>query len=242
MICFLERAEKSMAGKYCSLHGHDANKGCVSSVPIFNHLEPEQLQDVMQVVQSISYKRGEILFHAGDESDSLYIVNSGQVKIYRLSDLGREQLVRLLYPGDFTGELALFKATVLENFAETVEDSQICIIKRDDLQRLLVKYPTISLKVLNEFANRLATSEKQTASFVSEKVETRIALYLMEQLEKIGNNVIELPMSKKDLASFLGTTPETLSRRLTEFETNGMIEQNGQRQIKIIDEALLLEV
>lgn len=231
-----------MAGKYCSLHGHDANKGCVSSVPIFNHLEPEQLQDVMQVVQSISYKRGEILFHAGDESDSLYIVNSGQVKIYRLSDLGREQLVRLLYPGDFTGELALFKATVLENFAETVEDSQICIIKRDDLQRLLVKYPTISLKVLNEFANRLATSEKQTASFVSEKVETRIALYLMEQLEKIGNNVIELPMSKKDLASFLGTTPETLSRRLTEFETNGMIEQNGQRQIKIIDEALLLEV
>lgn len=47
-----------MAGKYCSLHGHDANKGCVSSVPIFNHLEPEQLQDVMQVVQSISYKRG----------------------------------------------------------------------------------------------------------------------------------------------------------------------------------------
>lgn len=164
------------------------------------------------------------------------------MKIYRLSDLGREQLVRLLYPGDFTGELALFKATVLENFAETVEDSQICIIKRDDLQRLLVKYPTISLKVLNEFANRLATSEKQTASFVSEKVETRIALYLMEQLEKIGNNVIELPMSKKDLASFLGTTPETLSRRLTEFETNGMIEQNGQRQIKIIDEALLLEV
>lgn len=231
-----------MASKYCSLHGHDANKGCVSSVPIFNHLEPEQLQDVMQVVQSVSYKRGEILFHAGDESDSLYIVNSGQVKIYRLSDLGREQLVRLLYPGDFTGELALFKATVLENFAETVEDSQICIIKRDDLQRLLVKYPTISLKVLNEFANRLATSEKQTASFVSEKVETRIALYLMEQLENIGGNVIELPMSKKDLASFLGTTPETLSRRLTEFETNGMIEQNGQRQIKIIDEALLLGV
>ncbi len=231
-----------MAGKCCSLHGHGSNKGCVSSVPIFNHLEPEQLQDVMQVVQSVSYKRGEILFHAGDESDSLYIVNSGQVKIYRLSDLGREQLVRLLYPGDFTGELALFKATVLENFAETVEDSQICIIKRDDLQRLLVKYPTISLKVLNEFANRLATSEKQSASFVSEKVETRIALYLIEQLDKVGSNVIELPMSKKDLASFLGTTPETLSRRLTEFETNGMIEQNGQRQIKIIDEALLLEV
>lgn len=230
-----------MDNGFCSIHG-DANKGCVSSVPIFNHLKEEQLQDVMQVVKSVRYKRGEILFHAGDESDSLYIVNRGHVKIYRLSDLGREQLVRLLYPGDFTGELALFKATVLENFAEAVEDSQICVIKRDDLQQLLVKYPTISIKVLNEFANRLANSEKQSASFVSEKVETRIALYLKEQKENQENHTFELPMSKKDLASFLGTTPETLSRRLTDFETSGAIQQNGQRNITIVDEAQLMQM
>lgn len=202
----------------------------------------EQLQDVMQVVKSVTYKRGEILFHAGDESDSLYIVNQGHVKIYRLSDLGREQLVRLLYPGDFTGELALFKATVLENFAEAVEDSQICVIKRDDLQQLLLKYPSISIKVLNEFANRLANSEKQSASFVSEKVETRIALFLQEQSKKQATNTIELPMSKKDLASYLGTTPETLSRRLSDFEASGAIVQNGQRKIIIKDDAQLMQV
>lgn len=230
-----------MDNGFCSIHG-DANRSCVSSVPIFNHLEVEQLQDVMQVVKSVTYKRGEILFHAGDESDSLYIVNQGHVKIYRLSDLGREQLVRLLYPGDFTGELALFKATVLENFAEAVEDSQICVIKRDDLQQLLLKYPSISIKVLNEFANRLANSEKQSASFVSEKVETRIALFLQEQSKKQATNTIELPMSKKDLASYLGTTPETLSRRLSDFEASGAIVQNGQRKIIIKDDAQLMQV
>lgn len=230
-----------MDNGFCSIHG-DANRSCVSSVPIFNHLEVEQLQDVMQVVKSVTYKRGEILFHAGDESDSLYIVNQGHVKIYRLSDLGREQLVRLLYPGDFTGELALFKATVLENFAEAVEDSQICVIKRDDLQQLLLKYPSISIKVLNEFANRLANSEKQSASFVSEKVETRIALFLQEQSKKQATNTIKLPMSKKDLASYLGTTPETLSRRLSEFEASGAIVQNGQRKITIKDDAQLMQV
>lgn len=230
-----------MDNGFCSIHG-DANRSCVSSVPIFNHLEVEQLQDVMQVVKSVTYKRGEILFHAGDESDSLYIVNQGHVKIYRLSDLGREQLVRLLYPGDFTGELALFKATVLENFAEAVEDSQICVIKRDDLQQLLLKYPSISIKVLNEFANRLANSEKQSASFVSEKVETRIALFLQEQSKKQATNTIELPMSKKDLASYLGTTPETLSRRLSDFEASGAIVQNGQRKITIKDDAQLMQV
>lgn len=230
-----------MGNGFCSIHG-DANRSCVSSVPIFNHLEVEQLQDVMQVVKSVTYKRGEILFHAGDESDSLYIVNQGHVKIYRLSDLGREQLVRLLYPGDFTGELALFKATVLENFAEAVEDSQICVIKRDDLQQLLLKYPSISIKVLNEFANRLANSEKQSASFVSEKVETRIALFLQEQSKKQATNTIKLPMSKKDLASYLGTTPETLSRRLSEFEASGAIVQNGQRKITIKDDTQLMQV
>ena len=164
------------------------------------------------------------------------------MKIYRLSDLGREQLVRLLYPGDFTGELALFKATVLENFAEAVEDSQICVIKRDDLQQLLLKYPSISIKVLNEFANRLANSEKQTASFVSEKVETRIALFLQEQSKKQATKTIELPMSKKNLASYLGTTPETLSRRLSDFEASGAIKQNGQRNITIKDEAQLMQI
>ena len=230
-----------MDNRFCSIHG-GASRSCVSSVPIFNHLEAEQLQDVMQVVKSVTYKRGEILFHAGDESDSLYIVNQGHVKIYRLSDLGREQLVRLLYPGDFTGELALFKATVLENFAEAVEDSQICVIKRDDLQQLLLKYPSISIKVLNEFANRLANSEKQTASFVSEKVETRIALFLQEQSKKQATKTIELPMSKKDLASYLGTTPETLSRRLSDFEASGAIKQNGQRNITIKDEAQLMQI
>ena len=224
-----------MGNKVCSVHGTGKDKNCVSLVPIFNHLEQEQMDDVMQAVQSVSFNRGEILFHAGNESDSLYIVNSGQVKIYRLSELGKEQLVRLLNPGDFTGELALFKATVLENYAEAIVDSQICIINRHDLQALLVKYPTISLKILNEFANRLANSEKQTASIVSEKVETRIALFLAEQAKGNTGEIIELPMSKKDVASYLGTTPETLSRRLAGFEADGIIKQQGQRKIKIND-------
>src|SRR5690625_1026626 len=107
-----------MGNKVCSVHGTGKDKNCVSLVPIFNHLEQEQMDDVMQAVQSVSFNRGEILFHAGNESDSLYIVNSGQVKIYRLSELGKEQLVRLLNQVDFTGELALFKATVLENRSE----------------------------------------------------------------------------------------------------------------------------
>lgn len=230
---------------FCS-HQQKINEfqGCVSLVPIFNHLAPEQLEEIMQVVQSVNLQKGEHMYHAGDESKALYIVHQGQVKIYRLSDTGKEQVVRLLNPGDFTGELALFQQTVHEAYAEAMIKTQVCMIQREDLQRLLLKYPTISLKILTEFAMRLDHSEKQTTSVATESVETRIALFIAELFDQNepDNPTIKLPMSKRDLASFLGTTPETLSRRLTEFEREGIIEQKGQRQITIhdVDQLLLL--
>jgi len=231
--------------KSCPHHpgGVGTHQGCVSLVPIFNHLEPEQLNEIMQVVQAVSFKKGEIMYHASEASDSMYIVNEGQIKIYRLSESGKEQLVRILNPGDFTGELALFQQSVHEAYAEAMVNSQICMIKRDDLQSLLLKYPTISLKILTEFSNRLETSERQTTRFATEKVETRIALFLAELMDGKGTegSAVTLPMSKKDLASYLGTTPETLSRRLTDFESEGLIKQKGQRKITIIDlDGLLL--
>src|SRR5690625_5098453 len=234
-----------MTEKACPHHhgGAGTHQGCVSLVPIFNHLEADQMSEIMQVVQGVTFKKGEIMYHAGDPSDSLYIVNKGQIKIYRLSESGKEQLVRILNPGDFTGELALFQQSVHEAYAEAMVNSQICMIKRDDLQSLLLKYPTISLKILTEFSNRLETSERQTTRFATEKVETRIALFLAELMDGKGTegSAVTLPMSKKDLASYLGTTPETLSRRLTDFESEGLIKQKGQRKITIIDlDGLLL--
>lgn len=232
--------EKSSYSDGTSVKSQEA---CVSLVPIFNHLEQSQLDEIMQVVHSTTFKKGEIIYHAGADSNSLYIVNRGQVKIYRLSESGKEQLVRILNPGDFTGELALFQQSVHTAYAEAMIDTQICMIRRDELQQLLMTYPTISLKVLTEFAHRLETSEEQTTRFATEKVETRIALFLAECLDESTGNMIELPMSKKELASYLGTTPETMSRRLSDFEAAGLIKQNGQRKIEIIDiDELLLTV
>lgn len=214
---------------------------CVSQVPIFNHLEREQMSEIMKTVQSHSYKKGEIVYSAGDESSSLYIVSTGKMKIYRLSETGKEQLLRILNPGEFTGELALFKETTHEAYAEAMVDTKVCMIQRSDLQQFLLKYPSISLKILAEFSNRLETTEKQTTRFATEKVETRIALFLAECVEENNQLQFVLPMSKKDLASYLGTTPETISRKLTELEEHGLISQKAQRKIEVLDlDSLLL--
>ena len=227
-------------------HGHDHDtenhESCVALVPIFNHLEQSQMDEIMAVTHSVSYRKGEYIYRAGEESDSLYIVSKGRVKIYRLSESGKEQLLRILNPGDFTGELALFSETIYEAYACAMEDTSICTVRRSDLQKLLLKYPSISLKVLAEFSSRLEQSEKQTTRFATEKVETRIALFLAECADSDSHDVeIILPMSKKDLASYLGTTPETISRKFYELEDAGYIKQKSNKRIQILDmDSLLL--
>lgn len=217
-------------------------KPCITLVPIFNHLREEEMAEIMKVIQTKSLKKGERLYQAGDTSDSLYIVNRGQIKEYRLSESGKEQLVRILNPGDFTGELALFRESVYESYAEAMMDTGICMITRDNLQKFLMEYPTISLRILSEFSDRLAQSDRQTASLATEKVDTRIAMFLGECANSDDpDTIVELPMSKKDLASYLGTTPETISRKLAELEEQGYIQLETNRKVRILDlDGLLL--
>ncbi|MBB6444947.1 Crp/Fnr family transcriptional regulator [Bacillus benzoevorans] len=228
------------------IHEGEHHKGtqdkCVSLVPIFNHLEEGQMDEIMNTARSIIFQKGEMIYQAGEQSDALYLVNKGKIRIYRLSESGKEQLVRILRPGDFTGELALFNEGVHESYAEAMLETLVCVIKRTDLQKLLLKYPTISLKILSEFSNRLDQSEKQTTRFATEKVETRIAMFLAECIdaEKDSHEIV-LPMSKKDLASYLGTTPETVSRKLADLEQDGLIKQKLHKKIEILDlDGLLL--
>lgn len=184
------------------------------------------------------YQKGEFLFRSQEKEDALYIVNRGKVRIYRLSDSGKEQLVRILNPGDFTGEWTLFNPdAVHEEYAEAIRDTSVCMIQQHDVQELLKEYPAISLKLLGEMSQRLERSERQTAQVAVESVITRLVLFLAENVEpEMGNSpTITLPMAKKDIASYLGTTPETISRKLGELENEGLIQQLSGKRIKIQD-------
>ena len=219
-------------------HHLNEHAQCVRLVPIFNHLEDRQMDMIAESAKTLDLQKAEMLFRAGEKDDTLYIVNSGKVRIYYLSDSGKEQLVRILNPGDFTGEVAIFQpGSVHENYAEALQNTSICLIKQGDLKKYLLEYPQISLKILSEVTMRLKNSEKQTTQVAIENVESRIISFLAENVEKGSGNspTVTLPMSKKELASYLGTTPETISRRFTSLEQLGLIEQLPKREIKILD-------
>ncbi|OJF91854.1 Crp/Fnr family transcriptional regulator [Alkalibacterium sp. 20] len=218
-----------------------SRQGCVSMVPIFNHLDTDHLDEIMKVVDSKSFKKGELVYRAEETSDVLTIVNKGSLRIYRLSGSGKEQLVRVLKSGEFTGELALFNETVHENYAEAMVPTAVCQITRSSLQKLLISYPSIAIKILQELSARVNQSEQQAARFTTESTEQRLATYLVDLLDPDSqSNVVTLPLTKKDLASYIGTTPETVSRKLKELEEMQLIKRISSSKISILDEDELL--
>lgn len=220
-------------------HFHD-DKNCLCQVPIFNHLETADLQKIINLINSKSFKKGDFLFQPGDYTTALYVIRTGQVKIYRLSESSKEQLIRILKPGDFIGESSIFANSQHESYAEIMEDTDICMIEKDRLEDLMKKYPTIALKFLGEFSKRLEKTEKQTTLIGSNSVDLRLAYYLFNLYDaKKPNLPIKLTMSKKDLASYLGTTPETISRKLGKFEDKGYIKQISNKEILILDSEAL---
>lgn len=219
--------------------GTKEKKFCISKVPIFNHLETDEMLEILKKSSQMTFEKGEIIYSEGDPLEYLYIVHTGRVKIYQLFESGKEQLLRILESGEFMGELALFTEKVLDSFAEALEKTEICAIHRNDIQELMKTHPTIPLKILSEFSMRLEETEFLVSQLSYRDVETRTASYLVKLVEANQTNNIVLPMSKRDLASHLGTTQETISRRLSHFQTNGWIEQEGHRNIKVIDREAL---
>lgn len=217
---------------------------CVSKVPIFNHLTAEEMQKIVEKAVMQHFKPGEFLYKPHKEDSSLYIIHTGVVRIYHLHPSGKEQLIRHLQAGDFTGEWKIFSQSFGHNeYAEAIEETEVCVLSQTVMQELLTHYPAVSLKLLQEMSRRLAQSEQQTTKIGIAQVGSRLALYLVnlvrEEEQQKNRASIILPMSRKEIAAYLGTTPETISRRFKKLEKEGLILQHSERSIELLDLARL---
>ncbi|GAK47028.1 transcription regulator [Secundilactobacillus oryzae JCM 18671] len=212
----------------------EERKRCVKLVPIFQGLDEEQTGQVAELIEMKTAEKGEFLYRAGESSGTLYIIHHGQVRMTRVGESGKEQLLKVVTTGEVIGEHQLFSVSVHESFAETVVPTHYCAIKHQDMIDLLSQYPSTAIALLAEMSKRLEDSERRSASLTTESAAERLANYLLEA-EGQNGEYFELPLTKKDLASYLGITPESLSRKLREFEAENLIKQSGRRNIKILD-------
>lgn len=213
---------------------------CVTLVPLFNHLELQDQEKINQLVHHQVYEKGDqILTPEGDPR--LVIVARGNMKLYQLSASGREQLLRVVEPGEYEGENVLFGARNENLFGEALQKTEVCVLRQQDFQQLLLQYPQISLKLLEINANKMTGVEQQTQFLLMERVEERLARYLLDLLKANGTHQVQIPMKMKELAAYLGTTPETLSRKLKLLEEADLITRQGH-QIEILDDEGLEDI
>ncbi|HAH96780.1 MAG TPA: Crp/Fnr family transcriptional regulator [Firmicutes bacterium] len=231
----------------CQCH-QEHMSSCVEIVPIFSSLSRQEMLEVESIAIAKKYARGDMIYMEGDQGDRLYVVHRGLVKVFRLSPNGKEQVIRVLGPGEFMGELALFSPATLTDNAVALEEASLCLIEGTLIKDLMQKHPLIAFKVIEELSKRLESAENLIRDINLHPVEQRLAealLRMVQEQEKGaggGDSAIVLPMTKGALASQLGMTQETLSRKLSSFQEQGLIELQGARKIVIIDRDGLDEI
>ncbi|MEK4302262.1 Crp/Fnr family transcriptional regulator [Oceanobacillus sp. FSL W8-0428] len=206
---------------------------CVAAVPLFHHLNLEDQRLINPLVNHRIFEKGEQII-TPDGDPKLVVVARGNMKVYQLSAAGREQLLRVVGPSGYEGEGLLLGARNENLFAEALQQTEVCLLTQEDFQKILLQYPQLSLKLLEINAQKMMEAEQQTRFLMMEKVEERLMTYLLDLYKTTESAQVEIPMKMKELASFLGTTPETVSRKLKWLEQEGLIKRN-RNKIKLHD-------
>lgn len=211
---------------------------CVSKVPLFKDLPVQERRTIASRITARVVSRGEVVQAQGD-MPALQIVHAGQVKQIRLAPDGSQRLLRVLGPGEFMGEHSVLTGFPAPRMATALTQAQVCTLSRPDIQQWLEQRPQMAVIMLQAVTRRLEETEAQLASLADRTVAQRLAAYLLSISQGRVGHPLDLPVSKKDLASLIGTTPETLSRQLRSLSDQGALALGTGRRITILRQELL---
>lgn len=221
---------------------------CPKRVPIFYSLSDLEIKKITDVVHHKLFKKGEMIIEEGDISTSLYIIHSGKVKLSKLTIQGKEQIVHLLTTGDFFGESNLFHDDMVMNLScHALEDTKICVLKKQDFDQIMLSNPEISFKLLKTITKRLSHTEDLARTLATKDPEVRIADMLLEFCEKFGTEhqntvLITLPITREEISSYVGLTRETISRKLAKLADKDILSLIGNKQILIHNKGKLQSI
>jgi len=189
---------------------------------------------------------GEVIFSEGQPAASFSVVLSGSVKLVQLSSDGDAIVFRVLGPGDAVGAVSLLGADSYPVSAIAVTAATILEWPAAGMRHFLEQDARLSLNVLRSVSDRLQALRLQYRQLATEKVERRIARALLKLMQRAGTRVedgvlLDLPLSREDLAQLTGTTVYTVSRIVSRWESNGLL-RSGRQQLVIRDPDMLLSI
>ena len=205
-------------------------------VALFASLEPAVLRDVRAAARTRTVEAGAAVFREGDAAVAFFVLETGSIKLTQLTPEGHQVVVRLLGPGDAFGGVAAFGGAAYPVTAEAITEASALEWPGDVMAGLMERYPRLALNAVNYVAERLHELQVRYRQLATEKVERRVARALLRLVQQAGRRVetgvlIDLPLSRDDIAQMTGTTLYTVSRIISRFETDGLVEAGRQRMV-----------
>lgn len=209
----------------------------IAVVPLFRGLPADQLRDLSQIAVAKNFHKGDIIFSEGDKGSGFYVITAGQVKIFKVSSDGKEQTLHIFGAGEPIGEVPVFTGQPFPAYAEALAKSHLLFFPRAAFTDLIAVNPSLALNMLAVLSVRLRQFTLQIENLSLKEVPGRLASYLIYlAVEQKNDKSVRLTISKGQLASLLGTIPETLSRIFAKMSDGQLIAVKG-RHIQLLNPA-----
>ena len=229
----------------------DANLPNCDSCPTrpespFGVLSPVDLEMMNQCKTSNKYKKNQIIFYEGNKPFGIHCIKSGRLKLYRVGNDGREQIVRLVQPGDIVGFKDLISTHDYSLSAEALEDSEVCFLDRNAFFTLMDKSSKLAFKFLEYSCEEQRKNEDTICSFAQNSVRERVANTLLILKERYGLKTdrgwkLDIRLKRDEIAGLAGTVLESAVRYLSEFKGDGIIALEG-KEITILKLEKLIKI
>lgn len=192
---------------------------------VFCSLPQEGVELLDRTKVTSRYKKGQYIFYEGNNPGGIFCVNSGIVKLESSGASGNNHILRMVSSGGLLGYRSLFASEPYGASALVQEDAAVCFIPKESIENLIQKYPDVALNFLTRISKELRQAEGRFCGLTDKNASERIA----EALLFLKDSFPEQVWTRKEIAEWAGTTPETVMRTLAEFEDQGLIEQSGRR-------------
>lgn len=210
---------------------------------VFCKTENDKILEINKSKICSSYKKNEYIFKEGAYASGVFCINGGKIKISMLGDEGKEQIVRLVKPGDIIGYKALLSGDKYSASAIAIEDSNVCFIPKEIFTEVLKKDAHLSFEMMKLLSDELRKAEEKITHLAQKPVRERMAETILFLKETYGTDTeenINVTLSREEIANIVGTATETAIRLLSEFNKDNMIELSGKK-IKILNTSRLVK-
>ena len=213
---------------------HDSKHWYLQQIKVFASLPEEDKKELRDMSQMVSYKKNQTICFPGQPGKMVFLLKEGRVKISRVNGNGQEATLCLLEPGEIFGEMEALNGTPHETLVQTLEPALVCEIERDNFLRFLDRCPTAGIQILKMVGGRLRNIESKFGDLVFRSAPARLAKLLLQLGDSMGDKEpggirLNIRITHQNLANLIGTSRETVSAILSQFQRKGFLIQDHRK-------------